>query len=61
MIQIKSIITGWHNSNAEEALLYAKHLFKAITTMEGQKLVDYINNNRLKGIKFTLEDYGRTG
>ncbi len=57
-VYVKSRFSGWKKTSKKEALFYAKHMYKGITTMSGSKKVDYINN-KLKGIKFTksqLED-----
>jgi hypothetical protein len=56
MIKIKPLVGDWKESNEEEALKYARQSYNSITTMSGQKLVDYINENKVQGIKFSEDE-----
>ncbi len=55
-IQVKAIFSGWVEVTREEAIEFARQLYSSITTMEGQKLIDYINTEKLKGVKVTRKD-----
>ena len=50
-IEIKSFFTGWHEVTRERAETHVRFLLEHVTTMRGQKLIDYIETNRLRGIK----------
>lgn len=53
---IKSLYaTEWTECDQTKAIEYATHLFHSITTMEDQDLVEYIKQNRVKGIELTAE------
>lgn len=54
MIQFKFIFSGWKEVDKEKAKELVNHLLNGITMMSGQKRIDYINQNRLKGI--TVEE-----
>ena len=56
MVQIKPLIGDWKDSTEEEALNYARQAYKGITTMSGKELVDYINEHKVQGVKFTEEE-----
>lgn len=49
-IEIKSSFTNWHEVSRKQAKEYIKFLLENITTMEGKKLIEYIEINKLKGI-----------
>ena len=49
-IQIKSLFTNWHNVSEEQAIKYVTFLINNITTMNNEKVIEYIEKNRLKGI-----------
>lgn len=50
-IEIKSLFKGWREVTRERADIYVKFLLENITTMRGKKLIDYIETNKLRGIK----------
>lgn len=50
MVQVKLIFSGWKLVNKETAKSLIEHWIKGITMMSGQKKIDYINQNCLKGI-----------
>lgn len=55
MIQIKAIFSDWKEVTKKEALDFARYSFKNITTMQDEE-VDYINENKLRGITFTKKE-----
>lgn len=55
MIYVKSLFTGWREVNKEQALSYAKHIYKFSTGIADKDKIQYINDN-LKGIVFKEED-----
>jgi hypothetical protein len=52
-IQIKSIFSGWVEATPEQALEYARKLYKLITAVKKENLTNYINESKLRGIQFT--------
>lgn len=56
MIEIKTLFNGWIPATREKAFNYAKTLYKNVATMTGDELVEYINNNKIRGISFTREE-----
>ena len=54
-IEIKPLFDGWKEVTEEQALEYAKTLYKNITTKVDDEKVIYINTNRIRGITFTKE------
>lgn len=55
MIQVKTHFYNWKEVDYNTALEYARYLYESITTKSGKEKVDYINNNKLRGISFTEE------
>lgn len=53
MIEVKATFSGWHKATREEAKRFVKHLKKAIS-IHPDKINQYINDNKLKGI--TVEE-----
>ena len=51
MIEIKSLFTDWHETDRETAKKYVAFLMKNIVNMREDKREEYINNNRIRGIK----------
>jgi hypothetical protein len=56
MAKIKPLIGDWKDVSEDEALNYARNAYRTITTMSGQELVDYINKEKVQGIKFTEDE-----
>jgi len=54
MIEIKTHFNDWKETDEKTALEYAKFLYNSITTKINK--IDYINNERIKGIRFTEKD-----
>lgn len=52
-MQIKSRFKGWIPATKEQALRYARHLYKGAVAVPNKKKTDYINANYLKGVIFT--------
>lgn len=50
MIEIKKIITGWHEASKDEAKRYVLFLLDHITAIPSSAKVEYINRNMLRGI-----------
>lgn len=50
-IEIKSFFTDWHEVSREQAKEYIKFLLENITTMRGEKLIQYIEGNKIRGIR----------
>lgn len=55
MIKVK-MHTGWHEVSYEQALSYARHLYDGILTMSREQRIEYINSNKVDGVKFTIEE-----
>lgn len=51
-IYIKGIFTDWKETTPKQARKYIKFIFENITTMKTDKKIKYINEKRLKGIKY---------
>lgn len=48
-IQIKSLFSDWHTVSREQAGRYVKHFMLTAVALQGKELVDYIEQNRLRG------------
>ena len=54
MIEIRSMLTGWHVVDENRALEFVNRLINSITTLSADDAINYINKNRLRGI--TVEE-----
>ena len=54
MIEVKATFSGWHKVTRDEAKRFVKHLKKGIMAIHPDKINQYINDNKLKGI--TVEE-----
>lgn len=54
MIEIKKIITGWHEASKDEAKRYVLFLLKSTQAIPTNEKAAYINENWLRGI--TVEE-----
>lgn len=48
-IQIKSLFSDWHPVSREQARRYVKRFMLTAVAMHGKQLIDYIEQNRLRG------------
>ena len=56
MIQIRAYF-GWHPATYEQALTFARWIFRHMTCIRGaDNRVKKINDRHIKGIVFTLKD-----
>ena len=52
-IMIKGFTGSWRKVSEEEALIFARQLYKA-SPFKGQRAIDEINKNHLRGVKIKL-------
>lgn len=58
VIMIRSLFRGWCVATEDNARNWASQTIRAITTCKSNAERLVLVNNRLQGIKFTLEDLG---
>lgn len=56
MIYVKFLFTGWKEVSKEQALNFAKHIYKSSSALHSKDKIKYINDNYIKGIEFTEND-----
>lgn len=49
-IEVKTIFSGWHKVSYEQAKGFIENLISGIATKSGQEKINYINEEKLKGI-----------
>ena len=54
-IYVKAPVSGWHKATREQAFRFAQAVVKG-AWCSTERVTEYVNNNLLKGVRFTREE-----